>query len=284
MRLRRTVMILSALLVLPMLMPGAAVAGDRNQLFFADFNGDGREDRASLGQVGALNKCSVAIETRKPDGSYRAPKIRYYTSPATRQPYCPNMAEAVDLDGDRELEIVTAWFSGTTYPDKMLVLRQFQPAGLHQGIGYPSTLRKVDFDGDGREDIWQSSDQSARLRAYRNDGSGGLVSGPFDVCSSVSIPQHAFADFNGDGGQDMLVSRTCSFGAGPVTNAEVYFGDGSTPAVLADSDGQFRYEVFVTDLGADGIPDVRVVERNSSDGSVATRHFRNDGTGVFTEV
>lgn len=284
MRLRRTVMILSALLVVPMLMPGAASAGNRHQPFFADFNGDGREDRATLGQVGALNKCSVAVETRKPNGSYRAPKIRYYASPATHQPYCPDMGEAVDLDGDGELEIVTAWFSGTTFVDKMLVLRAFRPQSLQQGIGSPSTLRKVDFDGDGREDIWQSSDQSARLRAFRNDGSGGLVSGPFDVCSSVPIPQHAFADFNGDGGQDMLVSRTCPFGAGPVTNAEVYFGDGTTPAVLANSDGQFEYEVFVTDLGGDGIPDVRVVERNTSDGSITTRHFRNDGTGAFTEV
>ncbi len=133
------------------------------------------------------------------------------------------------------------------------------------------------------EGIWQSSDQSSRLRAFRNDGSGGLVSGPFDVCSSVPIPQHAFADFDSDGGQDMLVSRTCFFGVGPETNAEVYFGDGSTPAMLANSDGQIRYEVFVTDLGGDAIPDARVVERHS-DGSVATRHFRNDGTGVFTEI
>ncbi|MBC6448887.1 FG-GAP repeat domain-containing protein [Actinokineospora xionganensis] len=285
MRLRRTVMVLSALLVVPMLMPAPASAGGRHEPFFADFNQDGRQDRAILGRVGTTTTCTVSVETMKPDGTYRAPKTRSFTSPATRLPYCPDMGEAVDLDSDGELEIVTAWFSGTTYADKMLVLRHFKPAGIYQGIGYPSTLRKIDFDGDGREDIWQSSDQSGRLRAFRNDGSGGLVSGPFDACSAAPVPQHVFADFNGDGGQDMLLSRTCFYGGGPVINAEIYFGSGGAQAVLVNStDSHREYKVFLTDLGADGIPDAGVVEQDFSGTVFATYYFRNDGTGVFTEV
>ncbi|MFC7614397.1 hypothetical protein ACFQV2_13580 [Actinokineospora soli] len=100
------------------------------------------------------------------------------------------------------------------------------------------------------------------------------------MCSSRPIPQHAFADFDGDGGQDMLLSRRCEFS---YTAAELHFGGGRPPVVFAHSPQiSTTYEVFVADVDNNQVPDVGLIERTGD--TVAVRHFRNDGTGSFTEV
>lgn len=261
--------------------PGAASAGNSGQPFQGDLNYDGRADRVTLGPVGDTRTCTLQVEYRRADGAFRPPVTRTYTSPAPYAPYCPNMGEVVDLGGDARAEIVLTHFSRYAPGRELLVLRDFRPVAELEGLGFPSTLRRVDFDGDGLQDVWLSSDQEVRVRSFRNTRAGTLAPGPIDVCSSQPIPQHAFADFDGDGGQDMLLYRRCEFSYG---TAELHFGGGGAPVVFAVSPrNQTTYEVFVIDIGNDQVPDVGVIERPYT-GTVTVRHFRNDGTGTFTEV
>lgn len=273
------VVVAAALVVLSA--TGTAAAGNSNQPFLGDLNNDGRTDRVTLGPVDLTRTCTLQVEYRRPDGTFRAPVTHTYTAPETHLPHCPNMGEVVNLGGDRRAEIIVTHFNRSSAGRELLVLRNFRPVAELEGLSFPSTLRKVDFNGDGLEDIWLSSDQVVRLRSFINTKEGTLAPGPFDVCSSAPIPQHAFADFNGDGGQDMLLSRRCEFS---YTTAELRFGNGGTPVTFAFSPLlSTSYEVFVIDLRDDQVPDVGVIERTNS-GTITVRHFRNDGTGSFTEV
>lgn len=276
---RLGVLVVAALVALSA--PGTATAGNSNQPFLGDLNNDGRSDRVTLGPVGTTRTCTLQVEYRRADGTFRAPVTHTYTAPDLPAPHCPNMGEVVNLGGDRRAEIVLTHFVWSVAGRELLVLRNFRPVAELEGLSFPSTLRKVDFNGDGLEDIWLSSDQVVRLRSFLNTAAGTLVPGPIDVCSSESIPQHAFADFDGDGGQDMLLRRRCEFS---YTTAELRFGSGRAPVTFAFSPlAATSYEVFVVDINKDQVPDVGLIER-ASGGTLIVRHFRNDGTGSFTEV
>jgi hypothetical protein len=262
-----------------------ALANLAGQPIIGDLNGDGRLDRATLGRIAVGDPtCTVSVETRKPDGTYQAPVVHSYTSPIESEPKCPNMGVAVDLKGDGVTELVTTSFYGFVGPD-LLVLRKFQPIARYDGLKMPSAIETVDFNGDGLGDVWESTDEQMTMHALLSTKKGAIVPGPFSVCSQDGVPQHYFADFNGDGGQDLLVSRRCEFQETPALSAEVYFGDGAPKAVLttASYGSGIRLEVFPIDLNRDSIPDAGVIERHS-DGTNVVRHFRNDGTGTFTEV
>jgi len=254
-----------------------ALANLANQPIIGDLNGDGRLDRATLGRSAIGDPtCTVSVETRKPDGTYQAPVVHSYTLPIKGE-LCPNMGVAVDLKGDGVTELVTTNFYGSG----LVVLRKFQPIARYDGLSFPSAIETVDFNGDGLGDIWESTDEVVNMRALLSTKKGAIVPGPFSVCSQDGVPQHYFADFNGDGGQDLLVSRRCDYLETPGFSAEVYFGNGAPKAVLTTASS--RPEVFPIDLNRDGIPDAGVIERHP-DGVTVVRHFRNDGTGTFTEV
>jgi len=273
MRPRRFVSILCLVLAVPLIAPGSADAGNRFQPIFGDLNSDGLFDRVTLGPETAT-PCTVTVEYRRPNGSYGAPVTHTYTSPWPRQPFCPNMGEAINLAKNGQTELVLTNFSISSQPE-LLVLRNFKLVASFSGMSFPNTIRSEDFNGDGREDIWESSDQELRLKTFTNMPDGTLVPGPINACSYVGIPEHVFADFNGDRGQDFLAVLRCQ----SVINAQVLFGDGQ-PAVTLTSKGLFAgtYHVFTGDINDDRIPDAVVADNGT------TRYFQNDGHGAFTEV
>jgi hypothetical protein len=100
-------------------------------------------------------------------------------------------------------------------------------------------------------------------------------------------PQYVLSDFNGDGGQDMLISLDQD---GPFPGhiapilAEVFFGNGQGPTVLAlTSDFAAIWTVFSIDLDANGIPDAGIIEKSGT-GVTTVHYFHNDGVGNFTLV
>jgi hypothetical protein len=265
--------------VLLAIVPGFASAGNRFQPIFGDFNNDGRVDRVTLGpETGSpAPTCTVDIEYARPDGTFRAPLTHSYTSPWPNQPFCPNMGEAINLGKNGQIELVLTQFFANDQPE-LLVLRNFKLVAGFNGLDFPSTIRSEDFNGDGREDIWESSDQVERLTTFTNTPDGTLVPGAIDVCSSDSIPQHVLNDFNGDGGQDFLVALRCRFAN---HSAQVLFGNGQPPAILASSTAPSgSFQVAEVDINTDGIPDAQVTDTSDN----TTRYFQNDGQGHFTEV
>ncbi|CRK62113.1 hypothetical protein [Alloactinosynnema sp. L-07] len=280
MRRTRVLLLILSAVALSLVAPGTAAAG--NTTFYGDLNGDGRSDRITLGSTGsARTDCTITVSYRIVGSIFRAPVVYPFTSPAPYAPFCPNKGEAVDLGGDGVVELVTTHFIWTVAGKQILVLRNFVPWYETTGVSFPSTINQVDFNGDGRKDIWESSDQTMQVRSYLNTTSSTLVPGPISVCNSTSQPQHVFADFNGDGGQDMLMYRRCEYS---YAGAELHFGNGGTPVVFASTTTvSTKYEVYRADFDYDGVVDVGVITQPSG-GPVTVRHFRNNGAGVFTEI
>ena len=41
--------------------------------------------------------CTISVELRKPNGTYKPAVVHSYPSPWTAKPYCPNMGEAINM-------------------------------------------------------------------------------------------------------------------------------------------------------------------------------------------
>ncbi|SEQ98887.1 MULTISPECIES: FG-GAP repeat domain-containing protein [Actinokineospora] len=286
-KLRTAALAALVALALPAALAGVAEAGTTAAgTFRGDVNGDRIADQVTLGPNGTTNSCTVKVAYGRANGTLGAPVESRYTSPLVAAPYCPDMGVVVDLGGDGKPEIVTTGFSWGDASKAFVVLRKNTSANTvrlvttYPGLAYPSTIRTADFTGEGRVDIWVSSDQSVRLQSFNNTAAGGLELGAIDVCSRRPIPQHVIADFDGDGGQDLLLSRQCGFA---YTTAELNFGNGKPPVTFArDDEGILQYEVYANHQNGDEALDVGVI--TSGDGPTTIRRFHNDGAGAFTEV
>jgi hypothetical protein len=291
MRPKRSIgVLLSAVLVafgVTLAVPGVAAADTLGGIITADMNNDGIPDHVQLGDIGGLSSttCTVTVSLGKPDGTFGQPKVHTYTSAETQGPFCPDLGVAMKLGNETKPDLVTALTFG--FRD-LIVLHNFQPTAVFTGVTQPSWLRTADLNGDGRQDLIEWSDQVTELGTFISTPQRTLVTGPFRVSTLRSGgsfgPQYVLADFNGDGGQDMLMSvnNQSSFAA-PIS-AEVFFGNGQAPTVLAStSDFRATWTVFSIDLNFDGIPDAGVIEKSGT-GVTTVQYFQNDGHGNFTLV
>lgn len=144
----------------------------------------------------------------------------------------------------------------------------------------------ADVDGDGDQDVLITGDDSfgANVQVselYTNDGSGEYtkVEGtPFDGVDDSSI---AFADVDGDGDQDVLITGQNS---SSVQVAKLYQNDGAgsfTEVSGTPFDGVLWSSVAFSDVDGDGDHDVIITGRNSVFQLIA-KLYTNDGNGVFS--
>lgn len=134
-----------------------------------------------------------------------------------------------------------------------------------------------DLNGDGWSDLVVPNEQSADLRIFLNDGTGGY--GGFSV---VPLPgaddpsTNEGADFNGDGHIDIAV------GSARGDKVHVLFGDGRGGLVLGPvlTVGMIVRGVCVLDLEGDGNPDLAATAFAGQE----VVWFRNDGSGAFQEA
>jgi len=156
----------------------------------------------------------------------------------------------------------------------LLVLRDFQPDGGFQAIYQPSEIALADFNGDGRQDVYEWTDQGDGFRTFLNTSDGRLVPGPVQFCSGR--PDFELADFDADGAMDVLIAyiEGCS---GPFMGVVVVLDDG-TVVQLQDAElSQGLWSAVVVDADGDGVLDVRTV--NGDTGEVT--HFIGRGDGTF---
>jgi hypothetical protein len=272
-----------------LIVPGVATADTLGGVITADLNNDGIPDQVQLGDVGGPTSttCSVTVSLGKPGGGFGTPKVHTYTSAEALGPFCPDQGVAMKLGNETKPDLVTSMSFG--FRD-LIVLHDFQPSAIFSGIIQPTWLRTADLNGDGRQDLIEWSDQESGLTTLLNTKQRTLVPGPFGVTTLRSGgtgefgPQYVLADFNRDGGQDMLLSVNNQMSFAAPISAEVLFGNAQAPVVLA-STGDFRatWTVFSIDLDFDGIPDAGVIEKSGT-GVTTVQYFRNDGTGHFTLV
>ncbi|GAB3814884.1 FG-GAP repeat domain-containing protein [Micromonospora zhanjiangensis] len=252
-----------------------ASADGRNDPIAADLNGDGLTDRVTLDAVpGPVTNCAVVVELAKPGGGYQAPQPHVYlTLPGARN-YCPDLGTAVRVSSTRT-DLVVGWFSGRP-PEAgsdLLVIRDFRVVGGAMGIFQPSVIGSADFNGDGRQDVYEWTDQGDGFQTFLTSGIGTLTRGPVRYCSGRPDPH--LADFNRNRATDVVLGyiEGCP---GYTTGVVVILDDGRQVDLQRDTFGDRTWAVGVDDFNRDGRDDVVTTDDHGT-----VTHFFGNGDGTF---
>ena len=269
--------------------PGVAAADVLGGVIVADMNNDGIADHVQLGRVGGVpsTTCTVTVNYGLAGGGFGPAHVHTYTT-IDDTAMCPDMGVAMKLGNEKRPDLVTAASFG--FRD-LIVLHQFLPVAKFTGVEQPTWLRTADLNGDGRADLIEWSDQGTDLNTLINTAQRTLVQGPITVVTLRSGaapgsfgPQYVLADFNGDHGQDMLISVNAQLSQTQPIFAAVYFGNGQTSQTLdTTTDYRSTWTVFSIDHDHDGIPDDGIIE-TSGTGVTVVKYYHNDGQGHFTQV
>ena len=186
-------------------------------------------------------------------------------------------AYAVDLDGDGDVDVISA-----SYNDGVI--------RLHRNLGYgvqwsqdvvttavdgPSSVYAADVNGDGFPDLISGSSIDGKVAWYANDGQGHF--GPQQILTQGSlgaVEAVYAADLDGDGDIDVL---SALYGVDMIA---WYENDGAgnfgwQQLISNSADG--ASDVSVADLDGDG--DLDVLSASELDGKIAW--YPGDGTGSF---
>ncbi|WP_326562877.1 Ig-like domain-containing protein [Micromonospora sp. NBC_01796] len=253
----------------------AAIAGYQGEPLYGDLNGDGIVDRAVL-TGGGPGQCGVQVALGNGSGGYGTATTHLYDNPDNEYDHCPDMGVVVDLGGDGTVELVLAWFDGRPpgVDSDLLVLRDYQPVAGFDAIYQPSYIGLADFNGDGRQDVYEWTDQGDGFLTYLNTASGQLVPGPVKWPCGWD-PDYVLADFNRNGATDVVISYAggCEYETGVV----VVLDNGAVVDLEGDPVGDSYWGVAVLDANGDGIPDVRTTDVTTGE----VTHFIGNGRGGF---
>ncbi|RZK49828.1 MAG: VCBS repeat-containing protein, partial [Hymenobacter sp.] len=179
-----------------------------------------------------------------------------------------------DLDGDGDLDVLTATSSGFNNTIGVLLNNgqsQFQVgASLSPGTASGATYMALgDVDGDGDLDALVSS-FNAGLLVYRNNGNATFAAG---VAQSATGDRFALGDLDADGDLDLVVT---DYQRGTVSVA-LNTGSGTFVFQLLTVASPTALHVVLGDIDGDG--DLDAVTRNEANGA---RLFLNNGTGTLS--
>lgn len=231
-----------------------------------DFDGQpGYEVASSVYEEGRIDFQAVG-----PDGV-----LTPLGSVALPAPIRPNFLRAVDLDGDRDLDLVVANAEGnqvvTLFNDGVLPFGRFV---VHATSGFQLLgMAAGDFDRDGDLDLGVASTGSDSVLILANDGTGGLSEvGRVRVGGSPAAV--AAADFDQDGDLDLAISEIDENALHFLAND----GTGTFVSRARSSTGLGPTFLAVGDVDDDALPDLFV----ACSGSEFATRLRN--TGGFTFV
>ncbi|MBE7561330.1 VCBS repeat-containing protein [bacterium] len=191
-----------------------------------------------------------------------------------------------DCDGDGDLDALVAGNAGTVGVFSRVYRNDAGAFILEANAVLPGlslgTAAWVDYALDGRLDVFLSG-LSPTLgpitRLYRNQGGGVFTWDAAAVLPGVSNGSAAWADYDGDGDPDLLLT-------GALVNlakiARLYRNDGGgvfTEELGAVLPGVISGSVAWADFDLDGDPDILLT--GSLGSSRISRIYRNDGGGLF---
>ncbi|WP_344745927.1 VCBS repeat-containing protein [Streptosporangium vulgare] len=182
----------------------ASTDAPRQQVRFADLNGDGRDDYLLVGDQGQVKAWLNVREADRVGWSYRG---EVASGSGLR-----DHVRFADLNGDNRDDYlvvgdqgqVTAWFNSGTGD----AVAWASKGPLASGSAPRDQIRFADIDGDNRDD-YLVVDGEGRVRFWRNIGTGDSVAwnSQGEIASGVGAtgPTVTFADVNGDRRDDYLV-------------------------------------------------------------------------------
>ncbi|TDN87142.1 VCBS repeat protein, partial [Salegentibacter sp. 24] len=259
-----------------------------SSIAFADIDGNGDQDVLITGHDNTYNGIAKLY---KNDGSGNFSKI-------TGTPFMgvQNGAIAfadVDKDDDQDVLITGA---DNTYNGIAKLYKNDGSGSYSESTGTSlagvqnGSIAFGDVDADGDPDVlitgrWGNSSLNVSAKLYKNDGSGNfseITGTPFTGVQQSSI---AFADVDGDGDQDVLITGRSSQYSNYI--AKLYKNDGSgkyseiteTP-FLGVSQGSIAF----ADVDLDGDQDVMITGYSYSDRTTIAKLYKNDGSGNYSEL
>ncbi|MBF9133323.1 hypothetical protein I0C86_30815 [Plantactinospora sp. S1510] len=243
-----------------------ALAGGRGETLYGDLDGDRRTDLIRLVSA-PPDRCAVLVRLGRAGGGYQGSKLYTYPEPGGDDGVfqCPDLGTIVDLGRDGSTELVIGWFAGRPagVDQDLLVLRDFQPDGGTTGLFQPSYVGVADFNGDGRKDIYEWTDQGEGLATHLNTPAGELIPGPINFCGLLVQPP-LLADFTLDRHTEVVLPFYQQCGVAD-SGVAVLFSDSRTEYLEQDPLGEHVWTSAIEDADADGVPDVRTVDRDSGE-------------------
>jgi hypothetical protein len=257
-----------------------------SSIAFADVNGDNYEDLLITGE----NKDGERI-----DRLYINDQMGGFTE--IEEPFIGVSLGSVafsDVDGDGDQDVLI------TGQDEDLV--GITALYLNDGMGnftqstssnfdgvFHSSVAFSDVDDDGDEDVFITGevfsvfDPIDIAKLYLNDGEGVFTVVEDTPFQGVYESAVGFADVDGDGDEDLLVSGETE------TEAEItqlYLNDGAgifSVDTNNDFEGVFEGSIGFSDVDGDGDEDV-LVTGEKTNGLYIAHLYTNDGEGNYTQV
>ncbi len=193
-----------------------------------------------------------------------------------------------DIDGDGDLDLlITGEIQGGSIAKLYTndgIGNFTEVIGTAFGGVQSSEVAFSDVDGDGDQDVLisvQNSPNNSSTKLYKNDGQGTFLEEVNVSFISSNDGSIAFADIDGDGDQDVLISGVNSLN---VYITKLYINDGlgifteniNTPFINLRGTS-----IAFSDADNDGDQDVLITGETSTFSQVANL-FLNDGFGVFS--
>lgn len=253
-----------------------AVGTSPQGVALADVNGDARPDL--IVTITGANAVSVLFNQPGAPGTFAA--LTTYANAGS----FPLRVVARDVNADGRPDLLLALQQGGgvgVMLNSSSTPGTFLPTVTSSTLGNPRSLAVGDVDGDGRPDVVALNLDQGEVGVLLNSAT---APGTFPATAAVyptggrSAQGVALGDVNGDGWLDIVAGGGGTGRVGVLLNRAAAPGT-FAPVITYDSGGSYPQDVAVSDVNADGRPDIVVATGNS--GSVGVLLNLASAPGTF---